>query len=341
MDLTDTERNALTTALAARRAEQDLSRRLRQEARAERQRLAEADQAEQERFARALLTFAGIEAADVDRRREGTTASARAFLEQQRRVAVGRAGAVAERNRTLARVRGEALVAEQQSGAAGPSTLTTLDTAVAIWTVHSGPDANNHVTVQLDPPAAMRNVANVYQSKQASPDIRFHIPGFWIVDVHWAFRIPIAGNVLLNAITFVQALGVDSLFASGWFLGDSFAEIEFFTRLDLFAVDPPPLQQIHAIGTGDQDQGPVRYLHSDWWDLLGQFDSTVYDFQSTLIDRSFSRVGAGSTVFAVVTASIVLSADGNAFCVADSDSGDLEINVPAVYVSTFSDNPIP
>jgi hypothetical protein len=85
----------------------------------------------------------------------------------------------------------------------------------------------------------------------------------------------------------------------------------------------------------------VRFLHSDWWDLLGQFDSAVYDFQSTLIDRSFSHVNANSTVFFVVTATIDMTADGNAFCVADFFNGDLQINVPAVYVSTFPDNPIP
>jgi hypothetical protein len=341
MDLTDDERDALAAALASRNRAWELSRRARQEARAERQRRAQVDQADHERFARALLTSAGIDLADADRRRQRSTAGARAFLEHQRRIAVEQAQVLAERHRTQARVRGEGLVAEQRSGAAGTFALTTRDTAAAIWTVHAPPDANDQVTVHTDPPASMHNVAKVYHTKQTSPDIRFHVPGFWVVDVHWAFRFPVTGNVLLNAITFVQALGVDSLFASGWLLGDSFAEIEFFTRLDLFVVSPPPLQQVQPIGTGDQDEGPVRFLHSDWWDLLGQFDGTLYDFQSTLIDRSFSHVGAGSTVFVIVTATIALSADGNAFCVADFSSGDLQINVPAVYVSTFPDNPIP
>jgi hypothetical protein len=133
MDLTDAERGALTAAVAVRSKERELSRRVRQEARGERQRRAQAHQADHERFARALLASAGIDLADADRRRERNTADARAFLEQQRRTAVEHAGVLAERHRVLARVRGEGLAAEQQSGAAGTFALTTLDTAAAIW----------------------------------------------------------------------------------------------------------------------------------------------------------------------------------------------------------------
>jgi hypothetical protein len=341
MDLTDAERDVLAAGLALRSKEQELSRRIRQEARAERQRRAQADRVEHDGFARGLLTSAGIDLAGAERRRERNTADARAFLEQQRRTIIEHSGVAAGRHRALARARGEGLAAEQRSGAAGTYQLTTLDTASAVWAVHASPDANNTVDVHIDPPAPMDNAAKVYQSKLTSPDVRFHVPGIWIVDIHWAFRFPVVDNVLLNAVTFVQALGVDSLFASGWVLGDSYAQIDFATRLDMFTVSPPPLQQVQPIGTGDHDAGPVRFLHSDWWDLLGQFDSTVYDFQSTLIDKSFSHVSANSTVFILVTATLDLTADGNAFCVADFFDGDLQINVPAVYVSTFADNPIP
>lgn len=341
MDLTDAEREMITAALGPRRYEQELRRRLRRERLAERQRREQADRSEQERFVRAFLASTGIDPAEAQRRRERNTADAVEFLERQRGIVVDRSGAIAQRQQATARAHSARLAAEQRAGAAGAYALTTLDTAAAIWPVHAAPDANNQVDLVIDPPAPMANVANVWQSKLTTPDIRFHIPGIWEVDIHWAFRFPVPGNVLLNAVTFVQALGADSLYASGWFFGSSYAQIEFSTQLDLFAVGPPPLQQIRAIGTGDHDQGPDRLVRSEWWDLVGQFDSSVYDFQSTLIDNGLSPVRAGSTVFILVSVSLDLTADGNAFCVADFFNGDLQINVPAVYVSTFPDNPIP
>jgi hypothetical protein len=341
MDLTDAERDMITAALDSRRYEQELRRRLRRERLAEHQRREQADRSENERFVRGLLVSTGIDPAEAQQRRERNTADAAEFLQRQRGIVVDRSGAIAQRQQATARAHGARLAAEQRSGAAGAYALTTVDTAAAIWPVHAAPDANNQVDVVIDPPAPMTNVANVWQSKLTTPDIRYHLPGIWEVDIHWAFRFPVPDNVLLNAVTFVQALGADSLYASGWFFGSSYARIEFSTRLDLFAVGPPPLQQIRAIGTGDQDQGPDRLVRSEWWDLLGQFDSSVYDFQSTLIDNGLSPVRAGSTVFILVSASLDLTADGNAFCVADFFNGDLQINVPAVYVSTFPDNPIP
>lgn len=341
IELTDAERDILAAALASREKERELPRLIRQSRLAERHRRAQADRADHERFARGLLTSAGIDLADMERRRERNTAGARAFLEQQRGRIIDHSGVIAERHQALARSRAETLAAEHRSGASGTYQLDTLETAAAIWPVHANPDAHNHVSIRIEPPAPMHNAAKVFQSKQTSPDVRFHVPGSWIIDIHWVFTFPVADNVLLNAVTFVQASGADSLFASGWVLGDSYAQIDFRTRLDMFTVGPPPLQQVQPLGTGDNDEGRERHLHSDWWDLLGQFDSTVYDFQSTLIDKSFSHVAANSTVVIVVSATLDLTADGNAFCVADFFSGDLRINVPAVYVSTFPDNPIP
>lgn len=340
MDLADGERDMVTAALASCREEQGFSRRIRQDLLTERQRRAEADRADHERLVRGLLTAAGIDLADLERRRERNTAHAQSFLDRQKRTIVDHSRVMAQRQDASAHGRGEGLAALHLFDQAqlGAFALTTLATASAINVSHAAPDDNNHVEVRIDPPAPERNFAKVYASRVTRPDVGFHVPGIWTVTVDWVFKLSVVEDVLLNAITFVQASGVGTLFASGWVLDGSFAEFRLRTRLRMFT---PPPDEIQPLGTGDHDEGPVRSVRGEWWNILGEFDSAVYDFQSTLIDRSFSPAPAHSTVFFVVSVDLDLSTDGNAFGVADFFNGDLRINVPAVYVSTFRPTPIP
>jgi hypothetical protein len=338
MTLTDNEQDLVTNLLATRRQDRDLRRQLRMDDVVQRHRRARADG---QPWIHGLVTAAGVDLDQMGRRRADSTARARAYSDRQRSTIVDHSPHLARQQAAAAVSRLRASTAQHRLSAAAAYQLTTVDTAVTMQAWHATPDANNQVDVLIGPQEPQNNVVRVYQTKQTSPDPEFHIPGIWIVDVDWVFRLTVTDNVLLNAITFVQALGADSLFASGWFFGDSYAQIDFATRLDMFTVGPQPLQIPEPLGAGDQDEGPQRYLHSDWWDVLGQFDNTVYDYQSTLIDNGFSKVAAGSTVFVIVSAELSQSADGNAFCVSDFLDGGLRLNVPAVYVSTFPDNLIP
>jgi hypothetical protein len=215
-----------------------------------------------------------------------------------------------------------------------------VDVAEAVWVLPAPPDAQSTVDAFVEPLAPEHNVVRLYQTRQSSPDPGFHVPGLWSVDIDWVFRLDVTEDVLLNAVTFVQALGADSLFAAGFVLGGSYAQVDFGTRLALLAIGPPPLYPVEVLGAGDQDTGPERYLQADWWDVLGKLETTVYNEQSTLVDNGYNPVAGGSTVFVVVSAEVTQTADGNAFCISDFRTGDLQINVPAVYLSTFPAPPI-
>jgi hypothetical protein len=340
-DSAGSERELVAAALGPGRRHRDNLRQLRRDQIAEHHRRRRDGQAVQEALGAGLVRSAGMDLSDLRRQREQGLAGARTFAEQQRNVIAAQSSAMVERFRALVDAQARGLAGEQRlAPAATGYKLTTVDTAVRMWAGHGSPDPQHQIELQLGPPAPAQNTAKVFMATEASPDLEFHVPGLWFVDLFWLFRVDVPDDVLLNAITFVQASGADVVYASGWVLGDSFSRIQLSTRLDMFAVGPPPLRLVQSLGPAATDDGPDRYVHSDWWDVLGQFDVNPYGYQATLINNSFSPVLAGSTAFFVVTASLDLSADGNAFCVADFLSGDLQINVPDVFVSTFATSPI-
>jgi hypothetical protein len=327
MALTDTDREAIDAALASRRAEDELSRRVRQNLIEERRRRSKEDLAEQERLARGVVAAAGMELADLQRRRQRSAEEARGVLEAQRQVISEHSGAAAERQRFNARAWVNGLRAQNRL-AATPYTLTTLDTAAQI--THgpiATPQGGQYVEVGVDPISPMHNVANAVIGWNATPEIGSGVTGPWWLDLYWVFTFPVAEDHDLNAMTFVQALGAYSLDTVGWFFGGSDAQAFLTTRLDLWIAG----QQLDP---GDFNHGPIRRLHSGPWNP-GIFDAGAYNYEPGLFDNNFSYVRGGSTVYIIVSVHLEVGANGWAYSELDFRSGNFQISVPAVVVNTF------
>ena len=331
--LTNADREAIQAAIASRRAEEELSRRVRQNLIEVRQRRLREDRPDQERLARGLLAAAGMDLADLKRRRQKSIEQSRAVRDAQRGLINEHSHAVAERQRFNPGTRVHALRAAQRL-AATPYTLTTLHTAAQI--LHGPlitPPPGRYVDVTVDPLSPMHNVARALIGWDSTPDIQFHVRGLWDVDLYWVFPFRATSDVLLNASTFVQPQGAYYLFTEGWFLGDSTAEVDLTARLDLWVAG-------RRLDPGAFDPALDRSLHSDWWDLSATSDANIYNDESALFDNNFTHVPAGTTVYIIVAVRLQVDADGLASSELDFATGNFQINVPAVYVSTFPAPPI-
>jgi hypothetical protein len=265
-ELTQAELDQVNARLEGRRRARAESRRQRQDLLAARGRLASADLGEQQRLATGLLTAAGTTLDDLDARRARNTQTARETLARHRRDLAEHATVPTPSPQQL-QGRARRALGGPHLTTAVPFAFTTLDVAAGIFARTGTPGPDQQVSVQVQPPASMHNAAKVVLSSEAQPDIRFHVPGIWSVDLLWVFRMAVPDDVLLNCVTFVQATGVDTLYAAGWVFGDSFAQLDARSTLDMISVGPPPLNPVTALGGGDHDDWPQRRVHSDWWDI--------------------------------------------------------------------------
>jgi hypothetical protein len=341
MELTDPLQEVLAAAVASRRAALELERRIQRDIRAELQRRAGALHHEREQFARRLRETAGFEPGTLDAVQEQEAQQAQAFLERQRRVLVEHGSAVARQQERAAGQLGAGLAVLPEPLAAEKLTfrsLVTLDTVAAVKTSPAVSRPGLTFAVKASPATSMHNVVKALAEEQTAVQRGFHVPGFPVTfEVDFLFTWRADADVALNAITFVQPNGMYALLTSWAAFATSGASVDFTAGLDVFVQNARGPGFVQSSGT--RDDRLSRRIDISWFDFLGAADIGPYSDQSALFTTSTSRASTGRLVIFDAWVALTVWADGDATSVLDFYSGDFGINVPAVYVPTFTVTP--
>jgi hypothetical protein len=337
MELTNSEREALTAAVRSRHEALEFSRRIARENRSERARRTQATHQEREQRGRHLVESAGIDydALEVAGMRDADLAQA--FLASQRQAIVDHGSIVAQRQERTARQRSiwgrpgpEPMAAERFVF----RSLVTLEIASDVKTSPTYSQPDQQFVVQVEPLRSMHNLVKVLAETHSTVARGFAIPALPAVyDIDFLFTWKADADVALNAITFVQPNGVYALLASWAAFAFSRASLDFKAGLDIHIQNPSG--QGIVTTSSSPDDSLYREINIGWFDFLGEVDSGPFSDESDLIDNDFIGVTAGSMVIFDVWVALTLDVDGDATALLDFHSGDFGINVPAVFVPTY------
>lgn len=338
MALSEPDEDLLREAVTSRRDALEKSLHASGANRAEQVRRASEAHEMRERLGRGLIQSAGIDRDDLEAMRQHDANEAQAYLDSQRAALVERGSLVAANQRRTADqlATGFGWVPQPLS----PQqlvfrSLVTLDTVTAVSTSTPVSEPDLQFTVQVQPATSMHNVVKALAEERSHVQRGFHVPGLPITfHIDFLFTWTADADVALNAITFVQPNGMYALLASWAAFATSDATLDLTTGLDLFIVNPSGRGFVTSSGT--RDHGLSGRVDVGWFDFLGAADVGAYSDQSTLFDNNFVGAQKGSLVIFNAWVALTEWTDGDATSLLDFSSGDFGINVPAVFVPTFT-----
>jgi hypothetical protein len=213
----------------------------------------------------------------------------------------------------------------------------TLDTATMVVAQPFSTDGVEF-SVQIEPFQPQHNFVTAIAEEISQVQYGFHVPGLPLtLSIDFLFQWRPDADVAFNTLTFVQPRGQYFLENTWAAFADSTASLDYTTQLNVSILNPNGSGP--TTSTGTTDNGLDRGISIGIFDFLGAVEQGPYIDESTLFDANFLGVEAGSLVTFDIGIELTLFTDGNAISLFDFQSGgDFGINVPAVYVVTFTKN---